>query len=242
MLHIRRTLLALVAITLLLATAGPAVAAQRPQPGGFVPIVGQLDGRTGAQLFADSFVPDYVGDSTTPPGECQRLGRGNRVVWLRDVFTCHLRPGDVPVALVGASCSDVEAPPFFAIGEAAQRACDREWNAGLLSMTLPWTDALPSRSPDQRSACHRPTQDRHPCRQSGRLPSGTGDVHRGRLDSRAQPRHPRHPRRRRRCHLRRPRRTHHRGGLTARPQLSERSQRVTAVSNHRVSEIAQPGL
>jgi hypothetical protein len=134
--HIRRTLLSLVAITLLFATAGPAVAAQRPQPGRFVPIAGQLDGRTGAQLFADSFVPDYVGDSNTPPGECQRLGRHNRVVWLRNVLTCHLRPGDVPVALIGAACSDVEAPPFFAVGETAQRACARDWNAGLLSMTL----------------------------------------------------------------------------------------------------------
>jgi hypothetical protein len=134
--HLRRGLLALVAITLLLATAGPVAAAQRAQPARFAPIAGQLDGRTGAQLMADSFVPDYVGGSTTPPGECQRLGRHDRVVWLTDVFTCQLRPGDVPVALVGASCSDVEAPPFFAVGEAAQRACAREWNAGLLSMTL----------------------------------------------------------------------------------------------------------
>jgi hypothetical protein len=125
-----------VAITLLLATAGPVAAAQRAHPGSFAPIVGQLDGRTGAQLMADSFVPDYVGGTNTPPGECQHLGKHGRVVWLRDVFTCQLRPGDVPVALVGASCSTVEAPPFFAVGQAAQRACARAWNAGILSMTL----------------------------------------------------------------------------------------------------------
>jgi hypothetical protein len=134
--HLRRGLLALVAITLLLVTAGPVAAAQRPHPVRFTPIVGQLDGRTGAQLMTDSFVPDYVGGNDTPPGECQRLGRHARVVWLRDVSPCHLRPGDSVVALPGASCSTVEAPPFFAVGQAAQRACARAWNAGILSMTL----------------------------------------------------------------------------------------------------------
>ena len=135
--QLRRSLLALVAVTLLLATAGPVAAAQGARtPSRFAPIVGQLDGRTGAQLMNDSFVPDYVGGSNTPPGECQRLGRHSRVVWLRDVFTCHLRPGDSVVALPGASCSDVEAPPFFAVGEDAQRACAREYNASILSITV----------------------------------------------------------------------------------------------------------
>lgn len=134
--QIRRSLLALVAITLLFAGTASSAAADRPQAGRFVPIVGQLDGRTGAELFADSFVPDYVGPAISPPGECQRFGSHNRVVWLSTVHTCHLRPGDVPVALIGAACSDVEAPPFFAIGEAAQRACARESNAAILSISL----------------------------------------------------------------------------------------------------------
>jgi hypothetical protein len=138
--HIRRSLLALVAITLLLATAGPVAAAksqadERPASGTFQPIVGELDGRTGADLFADSFVPDYLGP-TNAPGECPRLGLHNRVVWLSTVHTCHLQPGDVAVGLPGAACSDVEPPPFYAVGETAQRACAREYNASTLSITL----------------------------------------------------------------------------------------------------------
>jgi hypothetical protein len=139
--HKRRSLLAVVTAALLLAlTAGPAAAAdsqaaERPDPGTFEPIVGELDGRTGADLLADSFLPDYLG-STDSPGECPRLGSHNRVVWLYTVHTCHLQPGDVVVALPAASCSDVEAPPFYAVGEDAQRACAREYNASILSITL----------------------------------------------------------------------------------------------------------
>jgi hypothetical protein len=139
--HKRRSLLAVVTAALLLAlTAGPAAAAnsqaaERPDSGTFKPIVGELDGRTGADLFADSFVPDYLGP-TNPPGECPRLGSHNRVVWLSTVHTCHLQPGDVAVGLPGAACSDVEAPPFYAVGETAQRACVREHNASILSITL----------------------------------------------------------------------------------------------------------
>ncbi len=47
------------------------------------------------------------------------------------------------MALVGASCSDVEEPPFFAIGQAAQRACAREYNAALTSMTLAVDGGVP---------------------------------------------------------------------------------------------------
>lgn len=53
-----------------------------------------------------------------------------------DFPTCHLRVGDTAVALIGAACSDVEAPPFFAVGQAAQRACAREFNAAITSLTL----------------------------------------------------------------------------------------------------------
>jgi hypothetical protein len=144
----RHALLASLAAAALLALpAGPAVAAHHPVPAqtnpavvtatpSFRPIAGLLDGRTGAQLFADSVVIDYVGPAVPAVGDCYHLGRHNRVVWLTtDLLTCHLRAGDTAVALVGASCSDVEGPPFFAIGQAAQRACAREFNAGLTSLT-----------------------------------------------------------------------------------------------------------
>jgi hypothetical protein len=139
--HKPRSLLAVLTAALLLAlTAGPAAAAnsqatERPDSGTFEPIVGELDGRTGVDLFADSFVPDYLGP-TNPASECPRLGLHNRVVWLSTVHTCHLQPGDVAVALPGAGCSDVEAPPFYAVGETAQRACARAYNASILSITL----------------------------------------------------------------------------------------------------------
>jgi hypothetical protein len=139
--HKRRSLLAVLTAALLLAlTAVPAAAAnsqaaERSASGAFQPIVGELDGRTGADLFADSFLPDYLGP-TTAPGECPRLGLHNRVVWLSTLHTCHLQLGDVAVALPGAGCSDVEAPPFYAVGEDAQRACARAYNASILSITV----------------------------------------------------------------------------------------------------------
>lgn len=145
-------LLTTVAAALLAVPAGPAAAAHHPLPAQashaavtatpmvtatFRPIDGRLDGRTGPQLLADSFVNDYIGLAGPADGDCRRLGRRDRVVWLTpDLLTCHLRAGDTAVALPGASCSDVEAPPFFAIGQSAQRACAREANAGLTSLTL----------------------------------------------------------------------------------------------------------
>jgi hypothetical protein len=140
--HPRRSLLAVLTAALLLAlTAGPTVAAQRhtaarPGPGTFGPIVGKLDGRTGADLLADSFLADYRGPSSPPSGDCPRLGRHHRVVWVGQAPSCHVRAGEAVVALIGAACSDVEPPPFFAVGEAAQRACAQANNAAILSITV----------------------------------------------------------------------------------------------------------
>jgi hypothetical protein len=152
----RHALLASLAAAVLLAVpAGPAAAASHPVPAqanpavvtaapSFRPIAGLLDGRTGPQLFTDSFVISYVGPAVPAVGDCHHLGRHNRVVWLTpDLLTCHLRAGDTAVALVGASCSDVEAPPFFAIGQDAQLACAREFNAALTSMTLAVDTGVP---------------------------------------------------------------------------------------------------
>lgn len=155
----RHALIAAVAAALLALPAGPAAAAHHPLPAQvrhatatattaavdtFKPIAGHLDGRTGPQLFADSFVNDYVGPAVPPGGDCQRLGRHDRVVWLTpDRPTCDLSLGDTAVALIGASCSDVEAQPFFAVGQAAQRACAREFNAALTSLTLAVDGGVP---------------------------------------------------------------------------------------------------
>lgn len=102
------------------------------------PLQGKVDGRTGAELQADSFVPDYVGgDLSGDP--CLRLGAHGRVVSLPSspVEPCHLATGEPVVALVGAACSDVEDPPFFAVGEAAQGACARDFNAAvIISVTV----------------------------------------------------------------------------------------------------------
>jgi hypothetical protein len=140
----RRSLLAVLAAALLLTlTAGPTAARVGRSPS-FSPIVGQIDGRTGAQLFADSVTIDYVGPALDPAGPCPRLGRHDRVVWLTgDIPTCHLRPGEAAGVFIGAACSDVEEPPFFAVGEVAQRACAREFNAGIASITLAVDDGTP---------------------------------------------------------------------------------------------------
>jgi hypothetical protein len=45
-------------------------------------------------------------------------------------------PGEPVVALPGASCSEVEQPPFFAVGQTAQRSCAQEFNAAIHSLTF----------------------------------------------------------------------------------------------------------
>jgi hypothetical protein len=144
MAHPRRGLLAVLAAALLLTlTAGP-TAAQVGHGPSFSPIVGQIDGRTGAQLFADSVTIDYVGPALDPAGPCPRLGRHDHVVWLTSsIPTCRLRPGEPAGVFIGAACSDVEEPPFFAVGEVAQRACAREFNAGIASITVAVDDGAP---------------------------------------------------------------------------------------------------
>jgi hypothetical protein len=139
--HPRRSLLAVTTAAVLLAlTAGPAAAAHHQGPGRDVgtvtPTVGELDGRTGADLLADSFLAGYQAPADQPASDCPRLGRHDRVLWLIAETSCQLQTGEVAVALIGASCSSVEQPPFFAVGEAAQRACAREANAAILSITL----------------------------------------------------------------------------------------------------------
>lgn len=137
--HLHRSLLALAAAALLLAvTADPALAVRPHDARGasFVPVAGQLDGRTGPQLLADSFVPDYEQTASQPADDCLRLGKHGRVLWLNAPATCALRQGEPVVALPGASCSDVEDPPFFAVGRVAQRVCARELNTAILSIGL----------------------------------------------------------------------------------------------------------
>jgi hypothetical protein len=175
------------AMLLAVATAGPAAGSAvihrhltAHQSGAaaaavFVPIAGELDGRTGPQLLNDSFVFSYQQPATTPLTDCPRLGRHGRVRWVTNpVSTCRLRSGEPVVVLPGASCSDVEQPPFFAVGEAAQRSCAQEFNAAILSLTVavdggPAVDII-----DVAFAVSPPQQTvAIPADNAGGLPAGT---------------------------------------------------------------------
>jgi hypothetical protein len=82
--------------------------------------------------------------------------QGAHVVWLSpDLLTCHLRAGDTAVALVGAACSDVEAPPFFAT--AVPHNGPARANSTPPSLRSPWQSTRVSRSssPAPRSRSHR---------------------------------------------------------------------------------------
>jgi hypothetical protein len=125
-----RGLLLVVVAALYLA---PAAGAQRAE----VRPVSHVDGLSGPELlrqwwsdFLQIPVSEHPFFGAGDP--CTRLGQHDRVVLPilaldTTTTTCVIRPG-TPVLVTGLSseCSDVEPPPFFAVGEAAQQACARE--------------------------------------------------------------------------------------------------------------------
>jgi hypothetical protein len=100
------------------------------------PVPHSVDGLTGPELLAQSWVRLLQIPAAEHPflgagDPCIRLGSHDRVLLpiltAGERTTCTIRPG-TPVLLIPftSECSDVEAPPFFAVGEAAQQACARE--------------------------------------------------------------------------------------------------------------------
>jgi hypothetical protein len=120
--------------------ANPVAPAAAPGGGKLVPAAKRLGGLTGGQLIGEEtrllleipaaenpLSPEGVGESCFPAGRKGKV----LIVWTRPEdqmpAECTVKPG-TPVFLFGGwvFCDEVEPPPFFAVGEEAQRQCALE--------------------------------------------------------------------------------------------------------------------
>jgi hypothetical protein len=123
--------LAFALVALFWTTSVGAAAADDDDHGGgrarVAPIAGDVDGRSAADLLATAVRQDYtlpVAEHPFGGGDpCVRLGKHGRVLVLTRPTTCTIERGDEVIYIAGASCSDVEGPPFHAVGADAQREC-----------------------------------------------------------------------------------------------------------------------
>jgi len=73
------------------------------------------------EVLMAGFTPSYTGEAVPP---CSFLGGNKVLISLQPGSTCTVKPGTkVLVPLPGATCSDAEAPPYFAETAAEQRTC-----------------------------------------------------------------------------------------------------------------------
>jgi hypothetical protein len=86
----------------------------------------QVDGMTGGELQGQYWA--YVYSTANPSTTCLHLGQTGHVYFLPyEPPTCDITEG-MPIFVLGwaTTCSDVEPPPYYAVGEAAQQACARK--------------------------------------------------------------------------------------------------------------------
>jgi hypothetical protein len=87
----------------------------------------RVDGMTGGELLGQVWNDIYSTSGQT--GSCVTLGKTGHVIYVNTDFgTVCTVAGGTPLFILGWSttCSDVEPPPYFAVGEAAQQACARK--------------------------------------------------------------------------------------------------------------------
>ena len=115
----------------LLCVLAPVAGAHPPTKDGVViaPIhrIGDL---TGPEVLAESWTRALLVSGEDPyAGGCAPIGRALELIPGED-FTgeCTVPKGTKLLALPGANCSDVEEPPFYAVGEAAQAECARAFS------------------------------------------------------------------------------------------------------------------
>ena len=86
----------------------------------------RVDGFTGGQLLGQLWAVFYVAPAGTDPAPCITLGRTGQVLHPNSDATCTIEQGTALfVHGWGGACSDVESPPYYAVGRAAQLACLR---------------------------------------------------------------------------------------------------------------------
>ena len=130
MLHLRRTVLATVALALCVA---PVAAAQDPRGDGravVTPVTGQLLGEFWAQIYSLPASENPFAGNGDP---CLTVGR--KVI--QEVGgPCTVEQGTALTLGFGAACSNVEEPPSYGADEAAQRACALAADEAVLGMTV----------------------------------------------------------------------------------------------------------
>jgi hypothetical protein len=123
------------AVAVSVVVANPVAHAAPPRDGKLVPAAKRLAGLTGGQLIGEETrllleLPAAENPLFGAGESCFPAGHGGDVliVWTRPEdqapAECIVKPG-TSVFLFGAFvfCDEVEAPPFFAVGEEAQRQC-----------------------------------------------------------------------------------------------------------------------
>jgi hypothetical protein len=123
--HLRLAVLAAVAVAL---CAAPLAVAHHPKGrGAVVAPAHNVAGLTGGELMGEAWVRLLSHPAGTFSGSCFPVDPKGKVV-VPDpgpdfTSTCTVKQGTRVFFFVGAECSNVEEPPFFAVGEAAQAAC-----------------------------------------------------------------------------------------------------------------------
>jgi hypothetical protein len=123
--HLHLAVLAVVAITL---CAAPVAVAHHPKGGGAVVAPAhKVAGLTGDELMGEAWVQLLSHPAGTFSGRCFPVDPKGKVV-VPDpgpdfTSSCTVKQGTRVFVFIGSECSNVEEPPFFAVGEAAQADC-----------------------------------------------------------------------------------------------------------------------
>ena len=125
--HSRQVILLLTAALAMITALCSAQSATATAPPSRAKPAHRVDGMTGGELLGQLWNDIYSTSGQT--GTCVALGQTGHVVYVNTNFgtACTVTAG-TPLFILGWSttCSDVEPPPYHAVGEAAQQACARK--------------------------------------------------------------------------------------------------------------------
>lgn len=129
---------------LVVVVSAPAAAASAQDRGGVVRPVTSVGGVTAGGLISQSFV--HILEIPAPKNPergfgnpCIKIAGGNVLAPVAppgNSPTCTVKRGTPVLIYFGAFCSNVEPPPFHAIGEEAQRACALAANESAESLKI----------------------------------------------------------------------------------------------------------
>jgi hypothetical protein len=123
--HLRRAVLAVVAVAL---CAAPVAVAHHPKGGGAVVAPAhKAAGLTGDELLGEAWVQLLSHPADAFSGSCLPVGHKGRVVAPQPgpdfESSCTVKQGTRVFFFIGSDCSNVEEDPFFGEDEAEQAAC-----------------------------------------------------------------------------------------------------------------------